>query len=234
MLSYPACVERLRGRPPQRSSCRAADLRRAARGSAGDTWSPPSRSFGARIGSGRRAGAAARPTLVDHDEIAVPLYLRQEVVDLDRSCRGRAARAALEVEQRARGRPFRRRQHGDAQGDRPSIRLAWILRHAQVRAPAVDIAAVGARDEVRSPLGERHGSARPSQSTRTSAATAATASNGQSQRGRRRRGGRRYSPQRRRRGLSELLLIARARDPSIRGSGDVLAVLAQSAVLLGR
>ncbi len=99
-------------------------------------------------GAGKTA-RAARATLVDHDEIAVSLDLREEGIHPGRSCRRRATRPALEIEQRARGRPLRRRQHRDLQGDHPPVRLTRILRNAQVRAPAVDIAAVRARGKMR-------------------------------------------------------------------------------------
>ena len=99
-------------------------------------------------GAGKTA-RAARATLVDHDEIAVSLDLREEGIHPGRSCRRRATRPALEIEQRARGRPLRRRQHRDLQGDHPAVRLTRILRNAQVCAPAVDIAAVRARGKMR-------------------------------------------------------------------------------------
>ena len=106
------------------------------------------RSAHVSLGAGKTA-RAARATLVDHDEIAVSLHLREEGIHPDRSCRRRATRPALEIEQRARGRPLRRRQHRDSQGDHRAVRLTRILRNAQVCAPPVDIAAVRARGKMR-------------------------------------------------------------------------------------
>ena len=106
------------------------------------------RSAHVSVGAGKPA-RAARPTLVDHDEIAVSLYPREEVIHPDRSRRRRATRPALEVEQRTRGGPLRRRQHRDSQGDHRAVRLTRILRNAQVCAPPVDVAAVRARGKMR-------------------------------------------------------------------------------------
>ena len=106
------------------------------------------RSAHVSVGAGKTA-RAARPTLVDHDEIAVSLYPREEVIHPDRSRRRRATRPALEIEQRTRGGPLRRRQHRDSQGDHRAVRLTRILRNAQSCAPPVDVAAVGARGKMR-------------------------------------------------------------------------------------
>jgi hypothetical protein len=106
------------------------------------------RSAHVSVGAGKTA-RAARATLVDHDEITVSLYPREEGVHSNRSCGRCATRPAFEIEQRAGRGPLRRRQHGDSQGDHRAVRLTRILRDAQAGAPAVDIAAVSARRKVR-------------------------------------------------------------------------------------
>ncbi len=106
------------------------------------------RSAHVSVGAGKTA-RAARATLVDHDEITVSLYPREEGVHSYRSCGRRATRPAFEIEQRAGRGPLRRRQHRDSQGDHRAVRLTRILRDAQVGAPAVDIAAVRARRKMR-------------------------------------------------------------------------------------
>ena len=86
------------------------------------------------VGAREPAGAAAA-ALVDDHEVAVAPDFREEPVDANRRIGRRAARPALEVEERARRRPPRRRHDDNVKRDRASLRPERILRNGQLCAP---------------------------------------------------------------------------------------------------